>query len=112
MATRTLACPLCRGDASAVLARGGGPCPVCGSAIAGGGATPPQAVAAALAAWGLDGIDAGVLARRLFEVEPAPASEPAAAIASDQGEGFYDWWVAVRAGDDGARAVLEALARS
>lgn len=110
MPARTLTCPLCRGDASAAIATGGGRCPACDSAIAGGGATPTEAVAAALEAWGLDGIDAGALARRLFETEPAAAPEPAAAIASDEGEGFYSWWVAVRAaGDDGPRAVLEGL---
>lgn len=91
-------CPLC----GAVVVDGPEPapgsCPGCGAAYAGGGESPPQAVAAALAEWGLAGADPGALARRLFEAEPPPAPAPALAIASDSRDGFYRWWLFARDG--------------
>jgi hypothetical protein len=87
-----------------------GSCPGCGARYAGGGESPPAAIAAALAEWALAGPDPGVLARRLFEVDPPPAPAPAAAITSDRRDGFYLWWLFVRDGDAGAAAVLAALA--
>jgi hypothetical protein len=90
-----LVCPL----DGAVVADGAEPapgsCPGCGARYAGGGGTPPEAVAAALAGWGLDA-DPATVARRLFEVEPPPAPAPAMAITSDSRDGFYLWWVFAR----------------
>ncbi len=104
-----LACPLC----GTVVVDGGEPapgdCAGCGAAYAGGGESPPAAVEAALAAWGVEGLDAGALARRLFEVDPPPAPAPAAAVTSDQRDDFYRWWVFVRPGREAAADVLRGL---
>jgi hypothetical protein len=104
-----LTCPLC----GATVADGAEPvpgaCPGCGAAYAGGGASPSEAVGRALAAWGVRGLDAGALARRLFEVDPPPAPAPAVAIASDSRDGFYLWWVFVRDAGRGRVGVLEGL---
>ncbi|WP_217913441.1 hypothetical protein [Miltoncostaea marina] len=109
MAGRTLTCPLCRGDATPAIAAGGGECPSCGALVAGGGASPGEGVALALGRWGVEGLDARSVALRLFETDPAAAPAPAAAIASDEGEGFYAWWVVVRPGEGGPGPVLAAL---
>lgn len=104
-----LVCPLC----GTVVVDGGEPasgtCAGCGAAHAGGGASPPEAVEAALAEWGVAGLDAGAVAQRLFEVDPPPAPEPAAAITSDQRDDFYRWWVFVRPGARAAGEVLRGL---
>ena len=95
MAVR-LVCPLC----GTVVADGAEPrsgiCPGCGARYAGGGETPPAAVAAALAEWGLPEGDADALARGLFADDPPPAPAPAVAITSDRRDGFYLWWVFAR----------------
>jgi hypothetical protein len=105
-----LACPLC----GAVVADGGEPapgdCPGCGSAYAGGGPSPPEAVAAALRAWRVEGLDAGALARRLFDEDPPPAPAPAVAIISDRRDGFYLWWVFARDGGRDRAGLLRELA--
>ena len=104
-----LVCPLC----GTVVVDGpeprAGVCPGCGARFAGGAETPPAAVAAALAEWGLAGRDADVIARRLFEVDPPAAPAPAVAITSDRRDGFYLWWVFARGDPGGAldRAVGE-----
>lgn len=104
-----LACPLC----GTVVVDGAEPapgaCAGCGAAYAGGGESPPAAVEAALAAWGVEGLDAAGVARRLFEVDPPPPPRPAAAITSDQRDDFYRWWVFVRPGADAAGDVLRGL---
>ena len=51
-------------------------------------------------------LPAEALARRLFEVDPAPAPAPTAAIASDRRDGFYRWWVFACTGDGDPAAVL------
>ena len=106
----TLACPLC----GTLVADGAEPepgtCPTCGARFAGGGESPGEGVALAAAAWGARDLPAEALARRLFEVDPAPAPASTAAIVSDRREGFYRWWVFVRTGDGDPAAVLrEAL---
>lgn len=103
-----LVCPLC----GAVVVDGAEPaageCPGCGARYAGGAATPPEAVVAAVAHWGLGGMDAAAVARRLFEADPPPAPSPAAAITSDHRDDFYLWWVFARGGTP--REAFEALA--
>ncbi|HMN97776.1 MAG TPA: hypothetical protein PKD59_00015 [Miltoncostaeaceae bacterium] len=91
-----LVCPLCGTVAVDGAEPAAGECPGCGARYAGGAATPLEAVQAALAHWGLGGRDAAALARRMFEVEPPPGPSPAAAITSDQRDGFYLWWVFAR----------------
>jgi hypothetical protein len=86
-----------------------GACPGCGASYAGGGASPPEGAEAALRAWGIDGLDAPALARRLFESDPHPAPAPAAAITSDSRDGFYRWWLFVRDGGRGRADVLRDL---
>jgi hypothetical protein len=105
-----LACPLCGGVVADGAEPAPGECPACGAAFAGGGASPPEAVAAALRAWGIGGLDPEALARRLFEVDGPAAPAPAAAITSDSRDGFYLWWVFVRAGGRERADVLAELA--
>jgi hypothetical protein len=104
-----LVCPLC----GTAVVEGGEPaaaaCRGCGALYAGGGESPPAAVAAALVHWGVQGLPADALALRLFEVEPAAEPGPTAAITSDQRDDFYLWWVFVRAGDAGVTPVFQAL---
>lgn len=111
MAGASLTCPLC----GTVVADGAEPaagvCAGCGAAYAGGGASPPEAVACALRAWGAEGLDAEALARRMFEVDPPAPPTPAAAITSDRRDGFYLWWVFVRDGGGGPAVVLRELLR-
>jgi hypothetical protein len=92
----TLACPLCGTVVVEGAEPAAGECPGCGARYAGGAATPPEAVLAALAHWGLHDLDAAALARRMFEVDPPRAPAPAAAITSDRRDGFYLWWVFAR----------------
>jgi hypothetical protein len=87
-----------------------GTCPGCGARYAGGGETPPAAIAAALAQWGVDGVDPQLLAGRLFAADPPAAPAPAAAITSDRRDSFYLWWLFVREGGSDVAAVLAALA--
>lgn len=103
-----LACPLCGTIVADGVEPAPGTCPGCGARYAGGGATPPEAVALALASWGVADPDPDphLLARRLFAADPPPAPEPAAAITSDSREGFYLWWIFVRDGGRGPEAVL------
>jgi hypothetical protein len=105
----TLVCPLCATVVADGVEPAPGVCGGCGALYAGGGETPPGAVAAALAAWGVEGLPADTLALRLFEVEPAPQAAPAAAITSDRRDGFYLWWVFVRASGSDPATVLSAL---
>lgn len=105
-----LICPLCGTAVADGAEPAPGLCGGCGAAYAGGGESPPAAVALAAEHWGVEGVGAEGLARRLFEVEPPAAPEPAAAITSDQRDGFYLWWVFVRPGGVGAGDVLRGLA--
>lgn len=110
MAEVRLTCPL----SGTVVVDGAEPapgtCPGCGAAYAGGGASPPEAVARALDAWGVEGVDAAALTRRLFEVDPPAPPGPAAAITSDSRDGFYLWWVFVRGAGRGPGDILRELA--
>ena len=105
-----LVCPLCGLDAVAGGEPQPGECAGCGAAIAGGGESAPAGGARALAQWGLDDLDEQVVARRLFEVEPAPAPAPTAAVTSDRRDGFYLWWVFVRPGPEGVASTLREFA--
>jgi hypothetical protein len=89
-------CPLCGTVVADGVEPRAGTCPGCGARYAGGGETPPAAVAAALAEWDVAGRDADAIARGLFAADPAPAPAPAAAITSDRREGFYLWWLFAR----------------
>lgn len=107
-----LVCPLCAADVTGGAEPAPGACPGCGARYAGGGDSAPEGVALALAQWDLADLPSDAVARRLFEVEPAPAPAPTAAITSDRREGFYRWWVFVRPGDDGLRGVIGGLVTS
>ena len=103
-----LVCPVCR----AVLADGPDPepgeCGGCGSRYAGDGDSAEAAVEAALAAWGIDGLDAHAVTAALFALPAGSGPTARAAVVSDEREGFYRWWVFAPAGDEG-RAVLAGL---
>lgn len=66
-------------------------CAGCGAVYDGGGASPLDAVTAALGAWDL-GDDPATYLDELFRVDPDDPNARAA-IASDEREGFYRWWV-------------------
>ncbi len=84
-----------------------GACPGCGARFDGGAGTPPEAVAAALAAWGL-AADPQDVAGRLFAADPPAPPAPALAITSDSRDGFYMWWVFARGEPAAALAALPA----
>lgn len=105
-----LICPLCGTDAAAGAEPSPGACPGCGAAFAGGGESAPEGVRMALAHWDLGTLDPLAVATALFETEPQPAPAPTAAITSDRREGFYLWWVFVRAADGDIADVLRPLA--
>jgi hypothetical protein len=107
--TARLDCPLCGARVVDGSEPAPGACPGCGASYAGGGTSPAEAVGMALAHWEVDGLEAGALARRLFEADPEPEPGPAAAITSDRRDGFYLWWVFLRDGGRGAAAVLRRL---
>ncbi len=106
MAAR-LVCPLCGTSVVDGAEPAPGACAGCGARYAGGGETRPPARAPAARATGAStGLDPGVVARRLFEVDPPRRPRPAAAITSDQRDGFYRWWVFVRPGEGGVAGVF------
>lgn len=110
MAGVTLTCPLCGHDATPGADPAPGRCASCGAHYAGGGESAPQGVALALIHWGIDDLDPADVTMALFRAEPAPAPEPTAAITSDRRDGFYLWWLFIRADDPaGFPAVLRAL---
>lgn len=89
-----LACPFCRTPVADGVPPSPGTCPHCRARFAGDGPTPPDAVRAALAHWGRDD-DEAAFTDLLFRTDPAdPAT--AAAITSDERDGFYHWWVFTR----------------
>lgn len=100
MSRARLDCPLCGAVAAAGDDIAPGRCPRCGARLEGGRDRPDEAVAAALAALGVTGLDAGSVTRGLFGVGPGHPADGRAAITSDRREGFYRWWVAVAADED------------
>lgn len=87
-----LVCPMCQSTvveaADDVLP---GVCPGCGAEFAGDAQTPGDAVRAAVDRWGLDN-DVDTLTAELFSAD-AVGEETSLAIASDERDGFYRWWV-------------------
>ena len=106
-----LACPLC----GAVVADGvdhivPGTCQGCGARYEGGEASAADAVRTAVAALAGDQLDPAEVTDAVFRLTPADSAERGVAITSDERDGFYCWWLFVRAGDSGdAPAVLAAL---
>lgn len=106
-----LECPLCGQvvvDGATDIAPGA--CPGCGARYEGGEGDAPGAVAAAVAAFGADDLDAAAVLDAVFRLTPAQSSECGVSITSDRRDDFYRWWLFVRA-DDGAepRAVIASL---
>jgi hypothetical protein len=106
----TLICPLCR----AVVVDGeepsGGACPGCAARYAGGGDDARGGVAAAIAAWGIAGIDADRAGEGLFRLMPDDPLSVQVTVTSDRRDGFYRWWVFVADGVDAATALAAAAA--
>jgi len=106
-----LDCPLC----AAVVVDGAddlapGACASCGARYEGGEGSAPDAVQAALVAFGADALDAAAVTDAVFRLTPAESAEKGVAITSDARDDFYRWWLFVRTGGDGdAVAVLSAL---
>jgi predicted nucleic acid-binding Zn-ribbon protein len=109
--TARLDCPLC----GAVVVDGAddiapGACPQCGARYEGGAGSAPDAVAAALVAFGADALDAATVTDAVFRLTPADTAERGVAITSDARDDFYRWWLFVRTGSDGDPvAVLASL---
>lgn len=100
--TVTLICPLCGVTAHEGGEPEPGTCPGCGGAYAGGGDSPPQAVAAALAEWDVASLDPAAVADGLFALMPEEPLSERVVVTSDRREGFYRWWIFVAAGEDPA----------
>lgn len=106
-----LDCPLC----AAVVVDGAdditpGACPTCGARYEGGEGSAPDAVRAALVAFGADALDPAQVTDAVFRLTPADSAERGVAITSDARDDFYRWWLFVRLGPDGhVLSVLEAL---
>ena len=97
-----LDCPLCGAvvvDGVADIAPGA--CPSCGARYEGGEGSAPDAVRAAIAAFGGDAQDAPALTDAVFRLGPADSAECGVAITSDSRDDFYRWWLFVRPVDDG-----------
>lgn len=105
-----LECPLCSG----LVVEGvdditPGACPGCGARYEGGEGSAPDAVRAALAAFGATDLDPVAVTDAVFRLTPADSAERGLAITSDERDDFYRWWLFVRPGDDGdVLAVLAA----
>ncbi len=105
-----LACPLCGAlvsDGAVQIAPGA--CPGCGARYEGGEGSAPDAVRAAVDALGAEGLDPAAVTDAVFRLTPADSAARGVAITSDEREGFYLWWVFVRADDADAAAPLRAL---
>lgn len=106
-----LDCPLC----GAVVVDGvddiaPGACPQCGARYEGGEGSAPDAVAAALTAFGADALDPAHVTDAVFRLSPAESTACGVAITSDARDDFYRWWLFVRTGSDGDPvAVLASL---
>lgn len=95
-----LVCPLCRTEVVAAGEPEPGACPGCGALVRGGGDDPLSGVALALVQLGADGELAPPVADALFRLSPDDPRSSETTVASDEREGFYRWWVFVRADDD------------
>lgn len=86
-----LECPFCRSVVIDGRDPAPGTCGGCGAAYAGDEPTAQAAVSRALADWGATD-DPAALLDQLFTTDPNDPGT-ADAIASDEREGFYNWWV-------------------
>ncbi len=96
--TARLECPLCGAvvvDASDDIAPG--TCPQCAARYEGGEGDPPGAVATALSAFAADDLDARAVLDAAFRLTPAQSHDRGVAVTSDTRDGFYRWWLFVRA---------------
>lgn len=105
-----LDCPLC----GAVVVDAGdditpGACPQCAARYEGGEGDVPGAVAAALSAFGAGALDAAQVANAIFRLTPAASADRGVAITSDSRDGFYRWWLFVRAPGGDHASVLSEL---
>lgn len=91
-----LLCPLC----GHVVVDGPDPapgvCAGCGARFEGNAETSLGAVEALLAATSQTDIDAAALTRALFDLDVRSDLARSVAIASDERQGFYNWWVFFR----------------
>lgn len=97
-----LECPLC----AAVVVEGAddimpGACPGCGARYEGGEGSAPDAVRAAVAAFGATDLDPAAVTDAVFRLTPAQSAERGVAITSDERDDFYRWWLFVRPGGGG-----------
>lgn len=93
----SLDCPLCGATvADRVDALAPGRCPRCAARFEGDGDHPVTGTEAALAAYGVDDLDAKEVATALFSIEPGSELAGLVGVASDSRDGFYRWWVFAR----------------
>ena len=87
-----------------------GACPSCGARYEGGEGSAPDAVRAALLAFGADALDPAQVTDAVFRLTPDDSAGCGVAITSDARDDFYRWWLFVRTrDDDDPVAVLAAL---
>ena len=100
-----LECPLCGqvvvDGADDIVA---GVCQGCGARYEGGEGDAPVSVAAAVAGFGADDLDAREVLDAVFRLTPAQSAERGVSITSDTRDDFYRWWLFVRAGESGEPA--------
>ncbi len=101
-----LVCPFCRTTVVEGAEPAAGRCPGCDATLDGGAESAPLAVRALLEAIGARDVDADRIARDVFRMDPADPATPIT-VASDERDGFYRWWVFVRAGVDPRRAIQD-----
>ena len=103
-----LICPLCRTVVADGTEPTPGACAGCGAGYAGGGDDPRSGVAAAIAWWGLTGLDADLVSGGLFQILPTDPLSRVVTVTSDRRVGFYRWWVFVAADTEPAVALARA----
>lgn len=107
-----LQCPLC----GHVVVDGHDPqpgvCAGCGARFEGNTETSLGAVEALLAATSQNDIDASSLTRALFDLDPESDLARNVAIASDERQGFYNWWVFIRTDESPVGTLLRRVLAS
>jgi hypothetical protein len=73
-----------------------GACPQCAARYEGGEGSAPDAVRAAVAAFGATDLDPVAVTDAVFRLTPAQSAEQGVAITSDERDDFYRWWLFVR----------------
>lgn len=104
-----LDCPLCGTTVVDGPDPAPGVCPGCGARYEGGAETSVGAVQALLDAVDHTEFDAAAITHGLFVLDPESDLARHVAMASDQREGFYSWWVFIRTDEKPAGTLLRRV---